>query len=175
MTVLILVTSTQDSHFKSDAEYEGWRKTMDKTNSGGQCIWPIQDAPEEPLVCVEHLADATVRYDGKLYYIMGHMDCPKGHFEEGDEMDNAGQTCIVDDDTGRSECSGAPLTTGKKLKYCKGGPSNADRYGLVKLHGIERLNTPANPYGVTIEDIVIRFVSFHLPRLRPTRILTDSK
>jgi hypothetical protein len=134
-----------------------------------QCVWPVEEAPEEPLVCVAHLAEATIRFEHKLYYIMGHRDCPKGHFMEQDEMDNDGQSCMPSDDGGFSECPRMPLTTGRKLKFCKGGPTSDDRYGLVKLNGVERLSTPLNPYKITIEDIVIRCVSGALRRFLLTR------
>jgi hypothetical protein len=62
----------------------------------------------------------------------------------------------MDKKTGRQVCSGPPPTTGKKLRHCKGGPSPDDSYGLVKFTGIERLETAENPYGISIEDVLIR-------------------
>jgi hypothetical protein len=153
---LTSVISTQEDYFKSDEEYEEWRKTMHNTTPRGECIWPVEESPVEPLVCVDHPADATIRFEKKLYYLLGHRDCPHGDVSEESEIDNDGYSCENDPDDA-TFCMRPPMTTGQKIRYCKG--KGLFGHGLVKLTGIERINKPTNPYRVTVEDVVIRFVS----------------
>lgn len=154
------MVSTEDDRFGSNDEFEKWKTELENTAPNARCIWPKGYAPEEPDFCFDELHKVAFRHNGKLYYIMGHRDCPKKHVMEEDEMDNNGQSCTDDPESGFASCPRMPLTTGNKIRYCKGGPSNDDRYGLVKLSGMEKLATRENAYNISIEDMLIRCVAF---------------